>query len=142
MPTYTYDHAGSSIVDLVRGLIPDRVDVAKTPPAKFSNEEISRIAGINTNDPFLTAACLCEVLATESTPGGISFSVSSGVSVSKGSIPSNYLARARQLRETARSIPCEIITSVAYKISHYGEDLSRYIGDSEDTVGNSDDEVL
>ena len=142
VPTYTYYHSGTDIVDLVRGLIPDRVDIEKKPPARFSNEELQRIAGLESNDPFMAAASCCEILATEATPNAISFSVSSGVSVSKTSVPSFYLSRAKQLRSTAQTTPSEYVNSAAFSIGHYGDDRSEYIGNPDDMVGDGDEDNL
>jgi hypothetical protein len=130
-PTYQYEPGSGLQRDQIRLLIPDRVNKQRTIPAVFSDQEIADFMNI-TGSVLDAAAMACEVIAMDEAKRAISVSISSGMSIGRGSIPGFWLSRAKQLREMSSKIPWEFVDSVSYQIDGYGQDRSNYIGDEFD----------
>jgi hypothetical protein len=131
-PTYSYTHGSIAASDKVRLLVPDSVDFNRTPPARFSNEEITTLISMYSGDVFLAAAVACEIIAMDEAKRAISVSLPTGMSISRSSTPTFWMNRAKQIREEMRKIPWELIDSVSYNVGPLGEDWSEYIGEDEE----------
>jgi hypothetical protein len=129
--TYTYNPSNGTLKDKVRLLIPDRPISRENDPAVFSDEEITLLASMHDNDPYLTAAAACEVIAMDRAKQAISFSIN-GMSVSKTSVPTFFMNRAKELKTQVGTEPWEDISSVDYTIGPFGEDRSSYVGDEDE----------
>lgn len=129
-PTYTYQPGSGTIRDRIRQLIPDRVNIKRTPPAMFDDNEIAQFYAED-GDVRLAAASACEVVAMDEAKRQVSVSISSGMSISRSGA-NLWLQRAKQLRDEAKKTPWEIIDSMDYDLSPFGEDNTRYIGDEEE----------
>ena len=128
---FTYTAGSVQPLDRVRSLIPDKPDSTQTPQAFFEDAEILDRIEQEGGDLFEAAAQACEIIAMDKAKQALSVSLPTGFSISKTSIPSFFLQRAKMLREKARSIPVEEIDSVEYDVSQFGADLSDYVGDKE-----------
>lgn len=129
-PTYTYVPGSGAIRDRIRQLIPDRVNVKRNPPAMFDDAEIAQFYAED-GDVRLAAASACEVVAMNEAKRQLSFSISSGMSISRSGA-TLWLQRAKQLRESAAKVPWEFVDSAAIDIDRFGQDNSHYHGDTEE----------
>lgn len=125
-PTYTYEHGSGNARDIIRLLIPDPVSPGKSPPARFSDQEISTLSDQASGDSQQAAALGCEIIAMDEAKRAISVSVSSGMSISRTNRPTFWLQRAKTLREHAAKIPWETVDSMDYDVDFTGEDYSEY----------------
>lgn len=136
MASYNYTPGGTSDVDKLRLLIPDRLNPDLQPPGVFTDEELEAEMGI-WDDLFLAAASCCEQLAMDKAKQAIILTLEAGsggssggrqlVTIDKRQVPDFFLKRAALLREAAIN-PVEYVDSFDYFISRYGEDWSEYVG--------------
>lgn len=131
--TYTYQPGSGITRDRIRQMIPDRVNIQRTPPAVFNDQEIAQFF-TEFGDVLLAAAGACEVIAMDEAKRQLSVSISSGMSISRSSNASVWLQRAKQMREAAGKVPWEFIDEAVVDYTVYGEDNSSYIGDPEEDV--------
>jgi hypothetical protein len=137
MATYNYTPGGTSDVDKLRLLIPDRLTNDYSPPAVFSDEELQSEMDI-WGDLFSAAASCCEQIAMDKAKQALLVSLEAGsggsaggrqlVSIDKRQVPGFFLKRADMLRQAAAGEPVEYIDSFDYYVTRFGEDLSEYIG--------------
>ena len=142
MATYTYTPGGSSDVDKLRLLVPDRTNPNFTPKAVFSDEELNAEMSI-WGDLFQAAASCCEQIAMDKAKQAIYLQIEAGsagtgggrqvVTIDKRRIPEFFLKRADMLREAAVEA-FESISSFDYLITHFGEVEGEYEGNEGSTV--------
>lgn len=137
MATYNYTPGGTSDVDRLRLLIPDRLNPDYLPPAVFSDEELDSSMAIWEN-LFLAAASCCEIIAMDKAKQAILVTLEAGsggssggrqlVTIDKRRVPEFFLKRAAEFKAIVASEVIEYIDSFDYYVTHYGESLGDYVG--------------
>ena len=139
---YNYTPGGTSDVDKLRLLIPDRLNKDFSPPAVFSDEELNSEVSI-WSDIFQAAASCCQQIAMDKAKQAIYVQIEAGsagtgggrqtVTIDKSKVPGFFLKRADTLLKASIE-PFESIDSFDYLVTHFGEIESEYVGNGESTV--------
>lgn len=139
MATYNYTPGGTSDVDRLRLLIPDRLNPDILPPAVFSDEELDSSMAMY-GDIFWAAAGCCEIIAMDKAKQAMVVTLEAGsggssggrqlVTIDKRQIPEYFLKRAAALKEAAAAASevSEYVDSFDYYVTHYGESIGEYVG--------------
>jgi hypothetical protein len=140
MANYNYTPGGTSDVDKLRLLIPDRLNSDYLPPGIFSDEELDSEMDI-WGSIFLAAASCCEQIAMDKAKQAILVSLEAGsggssggrqlVTIDKRRVPEFFLKRAEELKKAEAELsdqPSEYVDSVDYFVTRYGETFVDYVG--------------
>lgn len=146
MATYNYTPGGTSDVDKLRLLVPDRPNKDFTPPAVFSDEELDAEMSI-WSDLFLAASSCCEQIAMDKAKQALYVQIEAGsagtgggrqvITIDKRQVPKYFLDRAKMLKEAAVEA-YESIDSVDYLVTHFGEVEGEYVGNEGSTIDSWD----
>jgi hypothetical protein len=134
---YTYTPGGTSNVDYLRLIIPDRLNDDLRPPAVFTDEELEASLTL-WGDIFSAAASCCEQIAMDKAKQAMVVTLEAGsggsaggrqlVTIDKRQVPTFFLQRAKELKQAAQDAVAEHVDSFDYLVNHYGEIVASYVG--------------